>query len=518
MRWANDSKGNPVDANDPVDAASQFTCRTCKQPVFYRRGFGRSACFAHYSLGANWVCVDYSPGSGEPQVTSVQTHGPTNPKADIVRRQYVEAQRGEEALLCIDDADRCSAGLLLRMPSAWSSSTAEKIVIRTETELYQLRSKQRTSRKFLRLPWAVPVGTCEVVQDDCGLQEHINEALNRLQSSGNFFYAANGRGSLLEESDRLELGAAYWLVGQRELSLIDIPQHLTVEHHDGPREGWHKYRIVLSKQATSSSDISSIERFLNRKVRPPIFKPTLLSPLPDRFSADGAFICGTDASHFDIRWLGSSSLVAEFDGAHVPIVASPRPGTYRMENVGHGDYALKVDGQLALLIRVETIEPFRPRGVRIDIDENAYDLLTLGETASGELPDQGLRISVPSSRVWRALRINGGSIEQMPEGISWSPQEQIKRLDAGPFGYLSFDDASLPNTPILDDPRETPKRISPAIQQVVLRHAGVGALIGLSNLKTASDCQRFAHHFALQWMLPQLIRAVTKDLYDIPSN
>jgi hypothetical protein len=511
MQWALDRFGELVAATDSLVYSAPLTCPACHEPVFYRRGTERKSHFVHYSLEYDSECENYFPGAGR-ESQSVTTAEDNRTYKFIGRgASRREASGSVAARLCIDAAESRYSSLMLRLPSSWAKSNAQSIAIKSRDGFERILSKDPAQRRFLRMPWSVPVGTCEVVGDDTSLKVEIDEALDAFRHHGNYFSSLNGRGVLIDPSDELELGRSYWLITQRVPVLRHLPRSVVIEQRESPSVGWHKYHVQIDDSSQSSSDMALIESILGRKVRSLRRIPRIVEPLPDRFGADGAYVYGSESEWFDIEWLGQESLSVVKDGEIIQEMPTSKAGIHRFEVCGEGDYAVRLNGSLALLIRVERIEPFRPRGIRMEVGNESFELFELDRIAAAFESGGSIRLRTPTQRVGRVCRLDGFQPKPIPDDISWSPPIGWRQLDGGSFGAVPIERLQRHNEHVestfLD---ESKRRIDSQIQSLVVRYAGPIATREISSFRSGDDVRRWANKYGLQSILPYVLQAIAK--------
>jgi len=508
MHWAIDRFGEVVAATDFVVYSAPFTCPACGEPVHHRSGSERKAHFAHYHLGSDWLCENYSPG--EAGASSGERALPLSGSRSSARIAFP----GAGAKLCIENAETRHANLLLRMPASWAISSATSMTIVSSFGRQQILSKDLKKRKFVRLPWSVPIGTCEVTDDYDGIELDINEALKSFRHNGNFFLSVHDRGVLLDETEELEVGCSYWLIAQRVPALADLPRSINVERLDGPGVGWQKIRLQLTDCDRSHANIAAIERVFGRRIRLPKGRPRVIWPMPVRFSPDGVAVYGHEAKEFEVEWKGEGDLTVEKDGVNVEVSNTSIPGHFAIGNLGDGEYALRVEGVFASLLRIESTDPFRPAGVQVKAGDQSNELFEYENLSDLTQGRSDVRITVPVLRLWRTSSINGLKGKKIPDGKDSPIDDDILDVDFGAFGVVP-----VPRIPKANDTdietnatKSEPLALmgGASLRGIALRFGGSVPARELQRLKSIDDCLRWADQYQLQWMLPYLVRSFCK--------
>lgn len=503
MHWAVDRFGEVVAATDSVVYSAPFTCPTCGEPVYHRHGFERRPHFAHYHMGSDWLCENYFPS---------EVGATDNPSSSRKRSSILRAAPYAGARLCIENAETRHANLLLRLPASWALSSAVSITIESNLGQQRILSKDTQKRKFVRLPWSVPVGRCSVENDDGGIELDIREALENFRHNGNFFMSVHDRGTLLDEMDDLEVGRSYWLIAQRGPSVADLPRSVSLEKLDGPAIGWQKFRLNLPDCERSLAEMTAIERILGRQIRRRNMPPRVAWPIPVRFAPDGVAVYGREARYFYVEWSGGGELSVERDGQDVTLSATSVPGRFSLSNPEDGEYALRINGMIASQFRLEATDPFRPNGVQVERDGKATELFEHEEIADLKSSQRDIRTVVPSTRIWRSAKVNGAKVKELPDKNDFEFASEVHEVDFGAFGLVPVPRIPEINVETIATARIGATRTSRAsLKGLALRFSGAEAAIEILGLESLSDCHQWANKYRLQWMLPQVVRSVCKD-------
>jgi hypothetical protein len=228
-------------------------------------------------------------------------------------------------------------------------------------------------------------------------------------------------------------------------------------------------------------------------------------PIPSRFAPDGVHIYSSNTEEVVIEWDGEGEITIERDGVEIAVVeGSP---LVRFVSVRTGEYEVKLDSFTVLAFRVEDIEPFRPRGVRLYDGATELELFEFEKLPAYEI-GESVVLKLPVSRLWQVGTVNGKRLNPIPEK-EWRVPGWVHGLDFGAFGSLS--EGTLEDyDEVAPDPLGHERGRLTHLFGMAYQHGGAAAAREISTLRTATECARWARKHRLEWLLPHLSRVIRK--------
>ena len=434
MDWARDHLGNDVPAWQGGISAFGLVCPSCGEPVRRRAGLERRPHFAHYSHRAKPQCENYFPSSGfvasdrNTPAPKERGGGPTN--ASLNCGLFLGASGVANAL-----------SLWLRVPSIASESTQMGTLrIRSGLGVRSYDAENlRTARLVPLLP-QVPLGSAAATGDLLPLAARIAIELESFNSDRNLFYADQRGGRFVLAAEPLEWGARYRLL-TREVVEPPLPLVTALGWAARPKlADWQVYEFALpSVFASFEQDMpAQITAFFARKIRAARPRVFVVHPSPHHIDFDGTYVYPNSPESILICRTSSKPVVAVAMSETAACAAFAISDEWiRLEGlpIDGEDCVVSIDGDEQVVIRVESCELFRPRGVVARCGFHSWDMTAEAPCDPEELYRQKVVAESPRERVVAYLsRLNPAwQVEQL---VMSREAGEPKAFRAGNFGEL----------------------------------------------------------------------------------
>lgn len=498
MDWARDHLGNDVPAWRGGISAFGLVCPSCGQPVRRRAGLERRPHFAHFSHRAKPECENYFPSSGYAASDS------TSATKDL---EGVPRVASLNCGLFLGPSGNASAlGLWLRVPSiALGASQAGTLRIQSGLGVRQYDASDLRAARLAPLLPQVPLGGAVATGVLIPLAARIAAELDSFDQDRNLFYADERGGRFVFAAEPLEWGTRYRLL---TLGDVEPPEYLITALDWTVRPqfaGWRVYEFALPTVFASSKQEmpAQISAFLARKiraVRPRIF---VVHPSPHHIDCDGTYVYPCSPESILLRRSANKPVVALATSETVKCQVSPISSEWvRLEGLPTDgeDCIVSIDGDEQVVVRIESCELFRPRGLVVHCGPHSWDLTSEAPCDSDELYRREVVVECFRERVAEHLaRLNPSwRMEQLT--LSRAANE-TKVFRAGSLGELvpptndSCRDDSEPAEPKVSHTRSLPVRTW--IEGLVATAHGQAGLTCVRQYLADPD-RRSVHHL---WLL-----------------
>jgi hypothetical protein len=488
MKLAVNHRGEHVHAGSNEAESNFLRCPACNRRVYHRKGPSRQPHFAHFNGNSNQDCELYYPGLSD------VSHHTDQFKTAIALGTLDNPSLGTPALVWLD-GNPLTMSLILRIPEAEEHAVS---TLHIKSSLGQRKLDRHKQKKVLFVPVSlnIPPASVETVPLDFSLGNLVTSVLKNFRPEGNFFRAHTDGGVLLEPSASLDLGAKYYLITQRQLSLTR-PSALKILS-TRVEQKWTAYLLQLQDIIESrQEDLVVLATFLGRPVIPPRPKVEILWPPPVKFDSDGSRVYQPLAVQKIVCRASSSPnciTKSNFSGDIKHLSQDFYEISLRNQK---GDVLIGLEGGRSQLVRFQSIELPEPKGITINSNNASTGLYTVD--AREMLNHDGLKsIVVPSQRLWHNVQINKKSITPLPATQIFEISSIITEIDFGSFGKFSL------ITPITD--AQSTVTYSASLERLIKTMGGRYSWDHFVKIKTKGQLLSWSSRFRTQAILPIILK------------
>jgi len=396
MDWARDSLGKDVHASSLEDFNYGLTCPTCGEPVFKKSGRRNRPHFSHYSHTANPECENYHPPLNDTPIRHLPSIHSTSIKPS--KNYFCRAE------IFLESSDNRVYSFNLRLPIIpFDNNKFGKLKILTwQGERFYTSYHLRRTHLIPLLP-KVPL-IRDVVTTECLTEAKslINSCIARFHETGNYFQAGDFAGRLLALEEPLEWGNQYRLLTKTPLN---EPPHISDLKIESVTlwEEWHIYEILLPKLSPLGGGFEKeiISQYLERNISNPLPYVYFIDP-PHHIEIDGSYVYPLNTRRILLRVIGCENVGVEGG----PVVERLDDEWAEISELKQGEFIVIADGREQLLGKIEQCEFFQPKGLRVIINEQSWEIFDIElYQAIRESLNEVIRVECPNLLIaeWLAL-------------------------------------------------------------------------------------------------------------------